>query len=227
MHSYPAHIRRVSAKRDRTFIIPRLRIVVGGGKPLVSKRDIAVFLASFFRRVHLSVLFPFAPVAHLSFSSALSRARPSVRVLRFFLEPSGVIIRYSPLQDPLMEFACKSETGFARGCWGTRRRVVVVRDGGAELRGRDPGVKQRRRWRGPPFSSCLRPLLARAARVDGGVHKTLRALILFCVSGTSATASIIEGPLLFFSLSLSFSPLSLPCTIFRPLSLSLSHSLSS
>lgn len=46
---------------------------------------------------------------------------------------------------------------------------------------------------GPPPSSCWRPLLAQVAYVDGGVHKMLRALILFCVSGTPAMASIIGG----------------------------------
>jgi len=47
---------------------------------------------------------------------------------------------------------------------------------------------------GPPSSSSWHPFLAYVACVDGGVHKTLRALILFCVSGTPAMVSIIGGP---------------------------------
>jgi hypothetical protein len=120
-----------------------------------------------------------------SFPSCVSfGSRVPFRVLRFFLEPSGVIIRYSPrVPRPLMEFACKSETG-SRGGW---------RQGGQIGRGlpdmeatavsnaqRIPGVK-----RPTPFP--LPPLLSRVAHVDGGVHKMLRALILFCVSGTPAT----------------------------------------
>jgi len=107
-------------------------------------------------------------------------SRVPFRVLRFFLEPSGVIIRYSPrVPRPLMEFACKSETG-SRGGWRQGGQPLPDREAAVSNAQRIPGVKP------TPFFLPVSSSLSRVSHVDG-VHKMLRALILFCVSGTLAT----------------------------------------